>query len=98
MSEYTPLPWKAMPNEFCMVSGNGRKVCNFPSAVSLEHEANAELIVRACNSHEAMVEACRAVVDRLDYLTVTWGQGGIPKSLVDQVKAALALATKEDPS
>lgn len=30
---------------------------------AVDNKANAEFIVRACNSHEALVEACKAVVE-----------------------------------
>ena len=55
-----------------------------------ETEANARLIAAA----PALLDACQAIANRLDYLSELWGQEGVTRSLMDQVKAALALAEK----
>ncbi len=61
-------------------------------------KANACFIARACNAFDPMKDALQAVVNRIDYLSELWGQEGVTRSLMDQVRSALALATKEDPS
>lgn len=60
-----------------------------------ERDANAALIVRAVNSHEALVEACKSVLDLLSKTAVITMEG-IPfnhHSYINELQAALE-ATK----
>lgn len=62
---------------------------------SRDHRANAELIVRAVNSHEALVEALKALLE--DYMAFL-GDGVTEANepdLVTRVRAALALAEEK---
>ena len=54
-------------------------------------EANAAFIVRACNSHQALIEALRAALDEL-YATDDFGH---PIETYQQIEAALANARPE---
>lgn len=52
-------------------------------------EANASFIVRACNSHYALVEACKAILkDLIEFAD----RGGLAIVSIKQAKQAIALA------
>lgn len=72
MSEkHSPLPWNydngsiktGVQSKMMGVIGE----CGFVDEIAIvchkNHEANADLIVRAVNSHEALVAACEAALD-----------------------------------
>ena len=80
-TKHTATPWKLSKNGdvetiriFCK---NGYEVCRASDLPSVfgnnrygdggtkEQEANAEFIVRACNSHDALVEACQEMFEEL---------------------------------
>ncbi|MHC4464709.1 MAG: hypothetical protein ACYS30_25260 [Planctomycetota bacterium] len=58
-----------------------------------EQLGNAEFIVRACNSHEKLLEACRALLEIVEPLVVEdgWGHTAEP---VRKARAAIAEAEK----
>ncbi len=90
MSEHTPGPWNTMhpwDEVWADSDESGIHICH-PAPI----EANARLIAAA----PALLEACQAIADRLDYLSELWGQEGVTRSLMDQVRSALALAKKGD--
>lgn len=59
MSAHTPTPWVIDPLYKAEVLTSDLR--ELVTCWSEECESNAEFIVRACNSHEALVEALRAV-------------------------------------
>ncbi len=70
-TKHTPLPWAAQQGGNCSrIWGYGTQPLNYPVAVCERdpidingtHEANAEFIVRACNAHDDLLVACKAMV------------------------------------
>lgn len=90
--QHTPLPWKASnPGGQTTLSGrrvtlthNGSMIADFDWNTPSENAANAEFAARACNSHQELLEALKAV-SRLDYLQEH-------NALARQVKSAIAKA------
>ena len=89
MSEHTDLPWKL---EECdlheekhidirMVDADFLVAC-----ISDITKANAEYIVRACNSHDDLLAACKAMITDFDL-----GEHSIENSL-KMMRAAIAKA------
>ena len=65
-AEHTPLPWRNPKGSVSILTGTcphpkQRKIADMSSSVSnvAEQEANAEFIVRAANSFEDLLEACK---------------------------------------
>lgn len=84
-----------------IVAPTGESICEisggWPQCTLAENEANAEMIVRAVNNHEALVEALRLVVTRYDIARdIHWRQLGLPRPQDDDndtirtVRAVLA--------
>lgn len=67
-SKHTPIPWLidgSNSNEFIVSADGGRVAsCCVNGRYWREAEANAEFIVRAVNSHAALVAACEAARNR----------------------------------
>ena len=68
--KHTQGPWEVL-NNYIKVRGGAviattarnNSVCNFAAGVaSLEDAANAEFIVRACNSHYELLEALKSIL------------------------------------
>ena len=86
--KYTKTPWRyevatktirAVPSNYWLATMD-----SWDGAVN--HQANAEFIVRACNSHEELVEAAE-LVDR------AWAGDGVDMSVaVDAILLAIANA------
>lgn len=62
---HTPLPWKVSefdlpPGDYQIsVIGAGRVICDMPSTKEVD-DANAQFIVKACNNHYDLLNACKA--------------------------------------
>jgi hypothetical protein len=89
----TPRPWAINEDRLHEIvfdpGGDGIPIAEcFGLPDDGETEANAALIVRAVNSHEALVEACEAADDYVAAHAVTETQ----VRLVNQLRAALAKA------
>ena len=64
MSGHTPTPWRGHDMETATLVGPDHLSiadCNARNRLVAENRANAALIVRAVNSHAALVEALRAL-------------------------------------
>ncbi len=61
----TPLPWRAVnrgsSNDWDIEGPDGMDMCGMLRGM-LYHQADAEFIVRAANSHEELVEALTTLV------------------------------------
>ena len=95
MSKHTPTPWVAAKdsygvpriwsgtNDVASTAGDG-------SIESVEREANAEFIVRACNSYEDLMEVSARCLREFDRCTV-FNADGSPfeslRSLLESIKA-----------
>lgn len=66
----TPTSWKAAltpTGKLKIVDRNGFSIANLTSNVKKENESNAELIVRAVNYHDRLVELVQKLSDELGY-------------------------------
>jgi hypothetical protein len=76
MSQHTPTPWTATfpitaagKRDAWVISGGRRSIALMPDTADMQNdEANAAFIVRACNSHDALVKALEKLSDALDEL------------------------------
>jgi hypothetical protein len=55
-------------------------------------QANAELIVRAVNSHHELLEACKSTAKELELLREMWPHGSHRQAVLDKANAAIAKA------
>ena len=117
-NEATPRPWHISKDEevianqkTAIISNSGRPIAlttyiMAPSDWKLEDQANAELIVRAVNAHDAMLEALRAVEWIIANCIVSHGTAdhhcplcGVKRpeehGSTCQLTAAITLATEE---
>jgi hypothetical protein len=71
-AEHTPIPWRLVKFAPMNVTAESKVVANCacysdntadPEALHDELLANAEFIVRACNSHDRLVEALKGLVE-----------------------------------
>jgi len=74
-----------------------RDVCNITlnNAVGIpeaERKANAQFIVRACNCHDELLEACRLTLDILDNITTDNFSKGGDKPAREALEQAIAKA------
>lgn len=98
---HTPTPWEQHGCAVYQadkwedgVNNGGRLIANtFPYETEPtiypndQDEANAQLIVRAVNSHAALVEACEAALDCFN--------GQLTAASIEKLRAALALAKEQ---
>jgi len=104
----TPRPWKHSayletnkdyPDRLCGHYAEGRRGEGYvaymmPNSRGTE-EANADLIVRAVNSFDAMREALGMALSTIERLTTKHGPFSSTQGTQDIIKAALALAKGE---
>ncbi len=91
---HTPTPgdWTASPYEdnrgqSQITSDGSTRIIAVLDTFDEEGKANAEFIVRACNSHDALLEACREAA--------LWLRDEYPSALpVEMLEAAVAKAAK----
>ena len=86
MSQHTPTPWNVVThNGVSLIDGDADRI-----GVNVEAPANAAFIVRACNSHDALVKALEAV----EAWAATHGKplDFDAACMVQHVRAALKLA------
>lgn len=62
-SKHSPLPWKFGNYGSDIVDANGNMVvCCWQSQIAEDNFANAELVLRAVNCHDELVEACKRLL------------------------------------
>ena len=100
--KHTPTPWRVLHSGYPHVvvvtekwdSEDGVLICypgRHTSAADPEVQANAEFIVRACNSHEELLAAARSA--SLELTTVGIGHGHThSQDVVARLQAAIAKA------
>lgn len=105
MSEHTPGPWEILPghSERRLIIRHdwrsGRYVAQIGELVggpdlTPEDRANAAFIVRACNSHDALIAALEEADDNMDTLAANL-RNGITEgaaSLIPRFRAAIRAA------
>ena len=104
MSNHTPTPWKfkigvTYAAEIIAVSKRGKEwvIARITGAKvgSSEAEANAEFVVRACNSHYDLLEACQEWIAERDNPSPCWV---MKQQAEKKMRAAITKATgKEKP-
>ena len=84
MTQHTPTPWEIEPQTTTVVKPD--KTNRIPSTIAIVKDpndnmhqteiakANAEFIVRACNSHDALLKACKGLMLELEK---KWGCGDL---------------------
>lgn len=100
-SKHTPLPWKVYyaKNNGQVILGtgeeNGCAIQNHSGAFwrdDDEAKANAEFVVRACNSHYELLEALECLLDKADK---EWGKSLVWRVTRDEARLAIAKAKGE---
>ena len=94
---HTPTPWRMGPAlhegyHAAVMALSHTLIANFGdgSVGKAEHEANAEFIVRACNSHDAMVEALEAMYLQMSHFESAWEEAGVVDLYGDAMAKAIA--------
>lgn len=103
-TKHTPGPWRTDENEIRMGHAYERRVlapdgsnggCVVAQLVGDDRIANAEFIVRACNSHYELLEALKLVTYSLAWHVETQGNGKRMDVMhLAQAREAIAKATK----
>lgn len=100
-SKHTPTPWHKSaiypqtlegPGDRPTLSTSGYSRNTGSSDVHAENEANFEFVYRACNAHDALVEALEKALDLVDLYAPADLLGGTAHT---SIRAALALAKGE---
>ncbi len=110
MSKHTPGPWQIAPNcednerleivnEYEVLPNGVQRAhwiadCDLQEGVE-ENRANAEFIVRACNSHDALMESFQRIADAADKFMC--GEATDPPGTMDFIRcvARAAIAKTE---
>lgn len=97
MSAHTPTPWKANVLDCFAYDSRGSRVarCDYPDEVVISYEqqvANTEFIVRACNSHDALVAALKIARDMIvkDAEESGFPLNAVGKAKLEKIESALA--------
>lgn len=104
-ASHTPIPWSAnvkgtpkAPDWIAIFNSTGKwalATLSWPAGIErAEVEANADLIVRAVNSHAELVAALELAQATIERLTVRRGPFSSTDGTQDVIRAALANATK----
>lgn len=97
-AEHTPLPWSLEPNGHAFNLRSPDRGAHHAILLGMtynnegEHEANAELIVRACNSYYELVKACEIGLAALQDDGVDQDSYGIEGSRYRTIAAVLSKA------
>ena len=93
MSGHTSAPWHIQESDsehFCLIGSNGNGGIYIAKVQGPQNRANAKRIVRACNSHDELVELLRDALEIMDEQL----SGDCPDMLAG-MRAAIARATGE---
>lgn len=76
MSDHTPPPWSFEVEEYQanVVRASDGSLLATIVGDSAEAEANAEIVVRAVNSHEALVDALKDALSALTYIRTHYAE------------------------
>lgn len=70
MSNHSELPWQSSASDGIVRDCNGNFVAAACVTETGDWRANAEFIVRACNSHADLLAACKAAIKELNLMLV----------------------------
>jgi len=99
----SPLPWKVgegSDDQKIILSANEKYICSIqiwqtPRRMGYDMEkerlVNASFIVKACNNHERLVEACKKAIIQLEYLDSRFPTSTTPAE-INWIKQALQSA------
>ena len=90
--QHTPTPWSRRIRWITSGNVDIARIHSVSKIGEAEAVANAEFIIGACNSHDALVEAVHAAL--VVAVPIVYGNGPVP-SWVDKARAALAQARGE---
>ncbi len=103
MTQHTQTPWEVRNNHIKKVGGaviattsRVNSLCKHEAEPgSIEDAANAEFIIRACNSHDALVGACSDAAEYLrGNITDSRGKRLLCRTYNDACRIQRKLATK----
>lgn len=93
IAQHAPLPWHLQGfanNDYIIGTTQGTAYQMIVWGIT---KANARLIVRSVNSHQALLEACKAVKEAIELLGIdSWSDAPY---LLGKVDDAITLAEKE---
>lgn len=79
---HTALPWRLMNgNEICANNKQETLIAEVFDENEAEWKANAEFIVRACNSHYELLEHLRNIVEMARSVSANWENGNLAQSV-----------------
>ena len=96
-AKHTPGPWEIRDNQEIIVREGGgtvRLIAQCHAGHSPERSANAAYIVRACNSHEELLQALKVL---LDHTEEQYPHFESIRGINDKEKARAAIANAEGP-
>jgi hypothetical protein len=96
-AKFTPGPWKIResPHENALeIYSDTRDEIALVRIDDTDADSLAETLANAAaiGALPGLYAACRATLDRLDYLRELWGDEGITRGLCDTLRAAVAKA------
>ena len=103
-TKHTPGPWRSKDSTQVYSSGRHIADCGsrnpegLPRHIGLEDAANAAFIVRACNSHDALVAALKDLFKHCAMIHKYGGEISNAKeadAAIKSARAAITAATKE---
>ena len=95
MTQHTPTPWeiRATTGLHSEVAGLPDKDGNYVP-IGYITDPDARFIVKACNNHDALLAACKLVMDNLCWVAPTNGFCEMPAKNFVQIKQAIEKATE----
>ncbi len=90
-NKHTSVPWEVSDKQPCQIWANGKCIamtCLWPDYGNPEAYANAEFIVRACNSFDELLEACEEVLQSPN-MQISW-------QTFNKIKQALTKAGRKE--
>ena len=88
----TPGPWKVIKGQSCFLIRSVNNGYYIAKTITdeLDDEANFEFIIRACNAHDDLLEACKEFVRKVEC-----GEARSKRSY-QQMKAAISKAERKE--
>ena len=83
----TPGPWGTKEGMIYSESDQSGKTIAF-----CDNKANADFIVRACNAHDDLMEACHQMWAALDERILNASKGSSVKEALEKIKQAISKA------
>ena len=92
MPKHAPTPWHVQRWEMStIVASENRAICSLKNRL---RDDNAEFIVRACNSFEALLDACQQAYLQIEHMQSEFKETGAGNAVRAQIQRAIQLARK----